>query len=288
MKTQPVNDTKPPRPGRTVEAAASTWLRALQDSEAPIPKGLCAANGSSVAQRFGVHRNNVLSACVQALVDTFPVCQAMVGQDFFHAMALAFARQHSPRNRRMAFYGEDFAGFIHHFAPAQSVPCLSDLACLEMARVQAYHAADVPDALADAAITSLHATLQQPAHLPGLRFQLHPCLSLIGFEWAVVSLWQAHQHEATERDALLSALRLDQAERVAVFRDGDAVRCAPLSLADLCLWRHVQAGLPLGEALARASTTAREWDAPEPDIHHCLRLLVQHRLITHVITPLET
>lgn len=145
MKSQPVNDTKPPRPGRTVEAAASSWLRALQDSEAPIPKGLCAANGSSVAQRFGVYRNNVLSACVNALADTFPVCQAMVGQDFFHA-----------------------------------------------------------------------------------------------------------------------------------------------SLSDLCWWRHVQAGLPLGEALASASMAAREWDAPEPDIQHGLRLLVQHRLITHVITPLET
>ncbi|MEN9688945.1 MAG: hypothetical protein RI998_942, partial [Pseudomonadota bacterium] len=135
MKSQPVNDTKPPRPGRTVEAAASSWLRALQDSEAPIPKGLYAANGSSVAQRFGVYRNNVLSACVNALADTFPVCQAMVGEDFFHAMALVFAQQHVPRNRRMAFYGEDFAGFIHHFGPAQSVPCLSDLAWLEMARV---------------------------------------------------------------------------------------------------------------------------------------------------------
>jgi hypothetical protein len=246
----------PPPPGLTVDTAsasigasvsAAPWLRALQDSAAPLPKGLCTANGSSVAQRFAVHRNNVLSACVNALADTFPVCQALVGEAFFRAMALVFAQQQLPRHRRMAFYGEDFPPFVQQFAPAQCLPYLGDLARLEMARVQAYHAADMPEAVAQAAIAAWQTALQQPSHLPGLRIQMPPSLSLIHSAWAVVSLWQAHQHEATQRDALLSALSLDKAEAVAVFRDGDTVLCLPLDLADLHLWRHLQAHPPLLE-----------------------------------------
>ena len=78
------------------------WLDALHRDDWALPSGLCSANGSDVAQRFGIYRNNVLSACTQALADTFPVCQALVGEAFFSGLALAFAQQHLPRTRRMA------------------------------------------------------------------------------------------------------------------------------------------------------------------------------------------
>lgn len=269
---------------------ALAWLHALQADDDTVPAGLCTANGSSVAQRFAVHRNNVLSACVQALADTFPVTQAVVGIDFFKAMALAFARQRLPNTRRMAFYGEGFAEFIYHFAPAQSLPYLSDLAWLEMARVRAYHAADVPEQQSAAALAALQTALLQPEHLAEMRLQLHPSLTLMGSAWAVVSLWQAHQQPDQERDTVLSTLSLESAEGVAVFRSGDAVLCLPLSLADLCLWRHLQAGLSLGQALESASSEASALDLPGPDIQHVLSVLIEHALITHSThpPPLET
>ena len=268
-----------------MSSQALAWLHALQADTDTVPAGLCTANGSSVAQRFAVHRNNVLSACVQALADTFPVTQAMVGVDFFKAMALVFAKQHLPNARRMAFYGEGFAEFIHHYPPAQSLPYLSDLAWLEMARVHAYHAVDVPQHQTDVALAQLQAALQQPQRLAAMRLHLQPDLTLIGSAWAVVSLWQAHQHPDTERDTLLSTLSLPNAEGVAVFRSGDAVLCLPLSLADLCLWRHLSAGMPLGPALETATSAATALDLPGPDIQHTLNVLIQHALITPLTDP---
>jgi hypothetical protein len=266
------------------------WVAALQRDIWALPSGMCSANDSEVAQRFAVHRNNVLSACVQALADTFPVTQSVVGVDFFKAMALAFAKQHLPRSRRMAFYGEGFAEFVHHFPPAQSLPYLSDLAGLEMARVRAYHAADVPDDLPGSALTQLHAALLQPEHLQDLRFKLQPSLTLIGSAWAVVSLWKAHQQDVGQRDDLLAALSLESAEGVAVFRAGDTVLCVPLTLADLSLWRHLHSGQSLGQALEMASSEASNLDLPVPDMQQTLSLLVQQQLITHLTnTPtLET
>jgi hypothetical protein len=258
------------------------WVAALHRDVWALPSGICSANGSEVAQRFAVHRNNVLSACVQALVDTFPVTQSVVGDDFFKAMALAFAKQHLPRSRRMAFYGDGFAEFVHHFSPALSLPYLSDLACLEIARVRAYHSADIADNLPGSALTKLHAALIQPAHLHRLSFTLQPSLTLIGSVWAVVSLWQAHQQDTGQRDDLLAALTLDSAEGAAVFRAGDAVICVPLALADLCLLQHLYAGQSLGQALEKASSWALDLDLTAPDMQQTLSLLVQHQLITHL------
>ncbi len=266
---------RPPTPD-----SAAAWVRALQDSEAPLPSGLVSANGSSVAQRFAIHRNNVLSACVQALADTFPVCQALVGEAFFSAMALAFAQQHLPRTRKLAFYGKGFAAFVRGFAPAQSLPYVADVAQLEMARVQAYHAADaegVSPAL-------LHAALHPDADLPAWRLALHPSLHLIDSPTAARSLWQAHQHGAAQRDALLADIDLRRPECAAVFRSGDAVLCIPLAAAEMGLLRGLQARQTLGEAMSQA-TASTEGDAL--DMTHTLALLLQHHLITDVMPPLS-
>ena len=151
------------------------WQDALHRDDWALPSGLCSANGSDVAQRFGIYRNNVLSACTQALADTFPVCQALVGEAFFSGLALAFAQQQLPRTRRLAFYGQGFAEFVRQFPPAQSLPYLADVAQLEMARVQAYHAADAEGVSPE----RLQAALHPDADLPAWRFALHPSLQLM-------------------------------------------------------------------------------------------------------------
>jgi hypothetical protein len=252
------------------------WLDALHRDDWALPSGLCSANGSDVAQRFGIYRNNLLSACTQALADTFPVCQALVGETFFSGLALAFAQQQLPRARRLAFYGQGFAEFVRQFPPAQSLPYLADVAQLEMTRVQAYHAADAEGV----SPSLLQAALHPDADLPAWRFALHPSLHLMALPTAALSLWQAHQHEAAQRDAVLADIPLDRPECAAVFRSDDVVLCLPLSAADAALLRGLQDAQTLGEAIATASA-----DGQAPDISRTLALLIQHPLITDVMAP---
>ena len=259
-------------------SADEVWLGALHRDDWALPSGLCSANGSDVAQRFGIYRNNVLSACTQALADTFPVCQALVGEAFFAGLALAFAQQQLPRSRRLAFYGQGFAEFVRQFPPAQSLPYLADVAQLEMARVQAYHAADAEGVSPE----RLQAAMHPDADLPAWRFALHPSLHLIDSPMAVLSLWQAHQHDAAQRDAVLADIPLDRPEYAAVFRSDDAVLCLPVSAADMALLSGLQADLALGEAIALAPAGA---DGEALDISQTLALLLQHQLITDVMHP---
>ena len=261
----------------------SAWVCALHHEAWTVPAGLCTANGSQVAQRFAIYRNNVLSVCVQALADTFPVCLALVGPDFFHAMALSFARSQLPRSRRLAFYGEGFAEFVQGFPPAMSLPYLGDLALLEMARVKAYHAGDA----ASVSLISLEAAMQDAHNLPTMCLQLHPSLALIGSDFSVLSIWQAHQYDETQRDTSLAEIEVHSAQGVAVFRSHDKVLCLPLTLADLALLRSLQAGQTLGQAIDQATAKAQstDIDQPGPDISHCLTLLIQHELITDLKKP---
>ena len=163
------------------------FARALLDPELPPPPGLVCWNGSDPQQRFAVYRNNVVVSLVDALAARFPVVLALVGDEFFRAMARVFVGQNPPRSPLMAIYGEEFPAFIGGFAPAAGLPYLADVAALEAARTRAYHAADEA-ALgpADFAGIALEA-------LPDLVVETHPSVQIIASRFAIFSLWAAHQ-----------------------------------------------------------------------------------------------
>ncbi len=165
------------------------FARPLLDPALPPPAGLRCWNGSDPAARYAVYRNNVLLSLIEALADTYPVVRQLVGDAFFHALAAEFVRRHPPVSPVLAHYGGGLAGFIAGFAPAASVPYLADVARLEWAYVEAFHAADslamAPQALAE--------RLADPARLAASRLQCVPSVRLIRSAYAVASIWQAHQ-----------------------------------------------------------------------------------------------
>ena len=160
------------------------FAHALLRPDAPCPAGLRAWNGSDPVKRYAVYRNNVVVSLVDALADSHPVTQALVGEAFFRAMAGEFARRSPPRSPVLAWYGEGFADFVADFPPAAGLPYLADLARLEWLRVEAWHAADAdPLPLAEVA-----ALLADEAALPNLRVTLHPALRVLRSAHPVVSL----------------------------------------------------------------------------------------------------
>jgi len=226
----------------TTQAFADSLLR----PEAPCPAGLKTWNGSDPAKRFAVYRNNVVVSLVDALADSFPVVQALVGEDFFRAMAAEFARGTPPRSPVLAWYGDGFADFVEYFPPAAGLPYLADVARLEWLRVEAWHAADAePLPLAEMA-----ARLADEAALPALRLALHPSLRLLRSAHPVVSLWAAHQAE--DVSAALGAVDFADAEAALVVRDGLDVDILRIEAGAAEFVDKLLRGAALGEA-AQAS-----------------------------------
>lgn len=230
------------------------------------PPGLKAWNGSDPARRFGVYRNNVIVSLVDALADTYPVVQALVGEEFFRAMAAEFVRRHPPRSPVLAWYGDGFADFIAGFPPAAGLPYLPDVARLEWLRVEAWHAADATALPLD----ELTALLTDEERLPGVRFVLHPALRTISSVHPVVSLWAAHQQDDVA--AALAKIDMGQGEAALLVRPDLGVEIIPIDTAKAGFIARLQAGMALGTAA----------DADDTDIAVALGLLIRHRGIVAV------
>ena len=238
------------------------FAAALLDPALPVPPGLRVWNGSDPTVRFAVYRNNVVASLIDALAATYPVVQALVGVDFFRAMARLYVQAHPPRSRVMAFFGAELATFIAIFPPASSVPYLADVARLEFCQVQAYHAADVPAMAPEA----LQAALANPQQLATLRLGLHPSLHVVDSPYAVVALWAVHHGGAPVAD-------VDQPQTALVLRHGFEVEILSVS----AVAGRFMAALHQGHTLLAAASAD-----PALDLPAILALLIRRQLLTHL------
>lgn len=164
----------------------SAFARALLDPEAAVPAGILGPDGIPAPKRFSVYRNNVALSLTRALEAAFPTVRKLVGDEFFAAMAGVFLRAHPPRSRMLMLYGEEFPALLEAFQPVAHLGYLPDVARLDQALRESYHAADsVP--LGEVAFQRLLG-----ADLAGLRLRLAPSLRLVRSRWPVWSIWAAH------------------------------------------------------------------------------------------------
>ncbi|MDP2371406.1 DUF2063 domain-containing protein [Rhodoferax sp.] len=250
----------------------ASFARALLDPGLECPGGLTTWNGSDPEDRFAVYRNNVTVSLVDALADTFPVVQELVGEEFFRAMARVFVQAHPPRSPVLAHYGASFADFVQSFAPAASLPYLSDVGRLEMCRVRAYHAADVPAAQPEA----LQAVLTDPRQLVSVRLGLHPSLQVVESRFAVFSIWAAHQGAGS-----LSSVDPAVAQTALVFRGGLDVEVLELTACAGQLVSALQRGITPVEAAAAAAANGGD---PASELANAITLLIRFQIITTITT----
>ncbi|MDH4566946.1 DUF2063 domain-containing protein [Pseudomonas sp. BN414] len=227
------------------------FASALLTAEPDCPPGLRTWNGSDPMRRFAVYRNNVLASLINSLADTFPVVKQLVGEEFFAGMARLHVQATPPRSPLLAFYGEDFPVFIAAFPPAASLPYLADVARLELAQVHAYHAADLPP-LDNAGLADV---LADPRMLPGMQLWLHPSVAVINSDFAITSLWAAHQ-------GLLELAVVDpnQPECALVLRNGLEVQVNRISSGATAFIQALGAGSPLGSAVGAALAVDTAFD----------------------------
>ena len=249
----------------------SDFAGALLDPGLPCPAGLVAWNGSDPAARLAVYRNNVISSLIDALADTFPVVQELVGEAFFRAMASVFVRQSPPRSGVLAHYGEAFSGFIEQFAPARSVPYLADMARLEMARVRAYHAADAEPV----ATENVGLAMASGDRIGELSLICHPSVAVVCSAFAVVSLWSAHQGSGD-----LAAVDPFVGEDAIVLRQDLDVLVVRLPPGAAAFVTALHQGRCLGDAAAIATNAAAGFD-----LSATLALLMGHGALTSIHLP---
>jgi len=158
---------------------------ALLDPARPAPAGLSDPAGRPAVKRFDIYRNNVTASLTEALEKSFPVLQKLLGEDFYSALAREFMREHPPQTPILSRYGDQMPAFLERFPPVAQLGYLPDVARLEQAIRESYHAADV--APAD---TSGLATM--PAdQLMAQKFAFAPAMRMLRSRWPVYDIWRA-------------------------------------------------------------------------------------------------
>jgi Putative DNA-binding domain len=160
------------------------FAAALLHPALPMPDGLVDPDGEPGQKRFAVYRNNVVVGLTETLKDAFPAVHRIVGADFFRAMAGAYVIVEPPRSPILIEYGAGFPDFIQQFEPAAVLPYLADVARIEQAWTEAYHAPEASpiDPSAFTAVSS--------DQLPAIRLALHPSLRLVRSQFPALTIWR--------------------------------------------------------------------------------------------------
>lgn len=160
------------------------FAAALLDPKLPAPTGLIGPDGQDSARRFAVYRNNVNVALIDAVRANFPATRRIVGEEFFCVMARIYAVSEPPASPVLLDYGANFPDFIAQFEPAAPLPYLADVARIERAWTEAYHALEATS-LDPAALSSVPA--DQAARL---RFTLHPSARIVRSRFPALTIWR--------------------------------------------------------------------------------------------------
>jgi hypothetical protein len=257
--------------------AATCWVPAmgdrdfalaLLDARAPIPAGLVT---DGIERRFAVYRNNVMVSLTRALADIFPVVETLVGKPYFAAMARIFIAAEPPRSPLLFEYGRTFPDFLERFEPARHLSYLADVARLERAWLDAYHAADAP-VLHPAALAAI-----APHQLAETRLVAHPATRVLVADYAAYSIVMR-----TRDKQPLTGIDPTEHEDSLTTRPDQEVEIRRLAAGDATFLTALMAGEPLGTAMARAVA-----GAPEFDIGAALALSLQAGAFT-AIAPSKT
>ncbi len=228
----------------------TTFRSALLDPEAARPAGLNDGKGRPAGRRFDVYRNNVTVSLTEALELGFPVIRKLVGSGNFKLLASAYLRRHPPHSPLMMHFGADMPSFLSKFEPTRHTGYLPDVARLELAIRDSYHAADA-DPIDPAELEAL-----PPQVLTDSRMQLAPSLRLVRSPWPIFSIWRFNVEEGAKTPEMVT-------EDVLVARpDLDPIpRLLPSGGAEFI--NAVLTGATFGDAMDMASEASRNFDLPE-------------------------
>lgn len=236
----------PPKPRRGQAAFAD----ALLNPDAPPPDDVAKVDGRPAEKRFAVYRNNVVVSLIAALAAAYPTSKKLVGEQFFDAMAGVFVRAHPPQSPLMMFYGAEFPDWIDQFPPAATVPYLGDVARVERARREAYHAADA-EPLDPSRFQHAVAGVSQE-RVAEMVFLMHPSLRLVRSAHPVFSIWadaNGHEMEVTPGG-----------EDVLVVRPRDEVTMRALPPGAFTFLTALSREATLAEAASRAAADTPAFD----------------------------
>jgi len=230
---------------------AAAFVTALLDPERSTPAVVGAPSRKSATKRYNVYRNNITVSLINALAATFPATQRITGVDFFQEMARCHVRATPPASPLLFEYGRDFPDFIDRWDHAQLMPWLGDVARIERAWLDAYHAADA------APLTPQGLASVPPHRLADTVLTPHPAMRLVRSNFPAVTIFAANRGNDP-----VGRLGASGAEDALITRPQMEVVVRRLPPGGAAFLKRLGKGDGFGAAAATAIAEAPEFDLP--------------------------
>jgi hypothetical protein len=133
----------------------------------------------SAEERVDLYASMYFYRILDVLKEDFPATLAVLGAERFHNLATGYLIEYPPEHFSISYAGNHLADFIREHPLREKFPFLADLARLERALIEVFHAADA---------TPLDAERMRaipPSDWPSLNLKLHPAHQMLQLEWDV-------------------------------------------------------------------------------------------------------
>lgn len=229
------------------------FQRGLLGTDTPID--LLWSTRVDAATGFAVYRNNVASNFREALRDTYPALERVVGEAYFAQVAAQYGRQVPSTSGTLDDFGAGLPMFIASFPGAEQLVYLPDLARLEWALHQVFHAAQRP-AIDPARLAAFSAAQLEQAHLT-----LNPAAALICSPYPILAIWNLACAEHEQVDDAGPIDLCDGPDHLLVLRGDDMQpRIHRLDQAAFALLSGCGRGAAIGEVVADALAIDARFD----------------------------
>ena len=187
----------------------------------------------------------------------------LAGPDFFNYLAYEYIAAHPPAEPRLREFARAFPNFISDFPPCRDHPYFADIARLELAWLDAYHAADAPpleaEALGDVPADRVEALI----------LRLHPSTTLLTSAFPVDEIWRRVKSESG-----LSGVDMSASSRVVVARPDTEVVVISQSSAEHAFLESIARKNALGDAAARELA-----EDPDFDLAQTIAAILNHGFV---------
>ncbi len=249
----------------TLREIQQQFAAAVYDNDSSLAPHICETDGILAHQRLSIYRASVIGIQSDALASVYPVLDQLVGERFFSTLCKAYLSTNSSPSGDLHQLGKNMDTFLQNYSAVDSLPYLPDIAKIEWAYHQAFHAAN-----------DLDFSFEDFGEVPPekqnqLVFGLSNSLTLIQSPWPIDHIWAANQKDNNEAEQIIDLN--EGGSNILVWRHYRHVELIPLPAEQWAFLSAVKNRRTLGQMLEQPSLS--------PFISTALPLCIQAKWITH-------
>ena len=139
----------------------------------------------SSVERVDIYANMYFYRLLEVLQEDFPATLAVLGADRFHNLVTGYLIEYPPAHFSIMYAGRHLADFLRDHPLRDEFPFIADLARLERALIEVFHAVDARP------LDNEQMRAIAPENWPSLKLALHPAIEFLQLDWKVPEVLRA-------------------------------------------------------------------------------------------------